>query len=101
MDTSYTPVQYVHKEIIEEAILKQTAGKVFYFLNGNVLESAEGKIIKMEDLPGEGVFVTMVPEAHIRIDRIITLFGKPAAAFDEYDAYANACMDCTGGYDID
>ncbi|WP_240452744.1 hypothetical protein [Sphingobacterium sp. xlx-130] len=34
----------------------------------------------------------------IRIDRIITLFGKIGAAYDEYNQYANSCMDCTGGY---
>lgn len=33
---------------------------------------------------------------HIRIDRIITLFGKPGAAYDEYDAFANACLNCAG-----
>ena len=99
MDTSYTPVAYVHREIIEEEIAKHTRGKIFYFGAGNTLESAEGQIIRFEEEANEGLFITMDPEARIRIDRIITLFGKPAAAFDEYDAYANACMDCTGGVD--
>ena len=101
MDTSYTPVPYVHREIIEEEIAKHTTGKVFYFGSGNSVESAEGKIISFEEEGNQGLFITMDPEAHIRIDRIITLFGKPAAAYDEYDAYANACMDCSGGYDPD
>lgn len=100
MDT-YLPVQYVYREIIEEEIKKATTGKIFYFLDDNSLESAEGRIIKMEEIAGEGVFITLAPHAHIRIDRIITLFGKPAAAYDEYDAYANACLDCRGGYDLD
>lgn len=101
METSYTPVQYVHKEVIEEEITKQTSGKVFFFLKDNLVESAEGRIIKMEEIAGEGVFITMDPEVSIRIDRIITVFGKPAAAYEEYDAYANACLSCTGGYDLD
>lgn len=101
METSYSPVQYVHKEIIEEEIKKQTNGKVFYFDNGNTVESVEGRIIKMEEVTGKGVFIVMDPEAHIRVDRIITVFGKPAAAYDEYDAYANACLDCKGGYELD
>lgn len=100
MDT-YLPVQYVYREIIEEEIEKATTGKVFYFQNDNTLESAEGRILKMEEIAGQGVFITLAPDARIRIDRIITLFGKPAAAFDEYDAYANACLDCRGGYDLD
>lgn len=100
MDTSYTPVQYVFREVIAEEIAKQTQGKVFYFKNDNTLESAEGKIIGLREVDNQGLFITMDPEVHIRIDRIITLFGKPAAAYDEYDAYANACMDCSGGYDL-
>lgn len=101
METSYTPVQYVYKEVIEEEIAKQTNGKVFFFLKDNVVESAEGRIIKIEEITGKGVFITMDPEVSIRIDRIITVFGKPAAAYDEYDAYANVCLSCTGGYDLD
>jgi hypothetical protein len=97
METSYTPVQYVFREVIQEEIEKRTRGKVFHFLNDNTVESSEGKIIRMEEVPGKGIFILMEPEQQIRIDRIITLFGKPGAAFDEYDAYANACMNCTGG----
>lgn len=97
METSYTPVQYVFREVIQEEIEKQTRGKVFHFLRDNTVESSEGQIICMEEIPGKGIFILMDPERQIRIDRIITLFGKPGAAFDEYDAYANACMNCTGG----
>lgn len=99
MDTAYTPVPYACKEMIDEAIQQQTKGKVFYFDAANALEVAEGTVVNMEE-GSEGVFITLKPEAKIRIDRIITLFGKPAAAFDEYDAYANACMNCTGGDDV-
>jgi hypothetical protein len=100
MDTSYTPVAYVHREVIEEEIAKNTRGKIFYFGAGSTVESAEGEIIRFEEA-NDGLFITMDPEARIRIDRIITLFGKPGAAYDEYDAYANACMDCTGGVEPD
>lgn len=101
MGNSYLPVQYVYKEVIQEEIEKQTSGKVFYFSEDEQVDSAEGKVVRMEDVPGEGVFIIMDPETRIRVDRIITLFGKPSAAFDEYDAYANACLDCRGGYDFD
>ncbi len=43
------------------------------------------------------MFITLDSGAQIRIDRIITLFGKPGAAFDEYDAFANQCLSCTAG----
>jgi len=100
METSYMPVQYVYREIIEEEIAKRTSGKIFYFNIEQVVDSIEGRIIKIEEINGEGLFITLDPEAHLRIDRIITLFGKPGAAFDEYDAFANQCLSCTGGYDL-
>jgi hypothetical protein len=100
METSYTPVQYIYREIIEEEISKRTTGKVFYFNSDQIVDSIEGRIIKMDDVNGKGLFITLDPEASLRIDRIITLFGKPGAAYDEYDAYANQCLSCTGGYDL-
>jgi hypothetical protein len=100
METSYTPVQYVYKEIIEEEIVKRTTGKIFYFNSDQVVDSIEGRVIKMEDINGKGLFITLEPEASLRIDRIITLFGKPGPAYDEYDSYANQCLSCTGGYDL-
>ena len=101
MDTSYVPVAYDYREVIEEEINKQTSGKVFFFNADNVVDAVEGRVIKMEEISGKGIFILLDSGATIRIDRIITLFGKPAAAYDEYDAYGNRCLSCTGGYDID
>jgi hypothetical protein len=38
-----------------------------------------------------------LPGEQVRLDRIITINGKPGPAFDEYDNYANACLSCQGG----
>ncbi|MEP6736805.1 MAG: hypothetical protein ABJA70_14880 [Chryseolinea sp.] len=100
MDSSYTPVQYEYREIIEEQIEKATFGKVFYFAEGQTVDSFEGTVIRFEEVEGKGLFITMNPECIIRIDRIITLFGKPGAAYDEYDAFGNVCLSCTGGYPL-
>jgi hypothetical protein len=101
MTTSYSPVQYVFREIIDEQILEQAEGKVFFFDDDNKVDSWEGKLLRMNEIPQQGIFIFMAPEKQIRIDRIITLFGKPGAAFDEYDSYGNQCLSCTGGYDPD
>jgi hypothetical protein len=101
METSYChQSQYVYQGSHRDEIAKRTTGKIFYFNSDQVVDSIEGRIIKMEEINSKGLFITLDPEAHLRIDRIITLFGKPGAAFDEYDAYANQCLSCTGGYDL-
>ena len=100
MMASYTPVQYIFREVIEDEIAKKTDGKIFFFDEKDVFDSAEGRIVSMEEIPHQGIFIFLEPEKRIRIDRIITLFGKPGAAFDEYDAFANQCLSCTGGYEI-
>ena len=101
METSYLPVQWEFREVIEEAIARQASGKIFYFDQDNTVNSVEGRVERMEDIPAKGVFIQLDTNEQVRIDRIITLFGKPGAAYDEYDAYANACMDCMGGYKKD
>ena len=98
---SYSPVQYIYREIIAEQIEKHENGKVFYFDDQDKVESVEGEVTKLEDVDQKGMFITLNTGVQIRIDRIITLFGKPGAAFDEYDSYANQCLSCTGGYDMD
>jgi hypothetical protein len=97
---SYTPVQYIFREVIMEEVEKQSEGKIFFFDDNDIVDSTEGKLLRMEEVEQKGIFLQLEPEKRIRIDRIITLFGKPGAAFDEYDAYANQCLSCTGGYDL-
>jgi len=100
-ESSYLPVAWEYREIIEEQISKKRSGKIFYFGEGNKVEETTGIVIEMMEEKDAGIFIIMDKGLRIRIDRIITLFGKIGAAYDEYDAYANACMDCTGGYTKD
>jgi len=100
METSYSPVQYVYREVIEEQIAAGTKGKVFFFNQDGAVDEIAGSVVKLKEVNGKGLFIIMDPSGEVRIDRIITLFGKPGAAFDEYDAYANACLSCTGGYGL-
>jgi hypothetical protein len=100
MAGTFTPVSYDFRETIEEEIAKGKHGKVFFFNESDQVDSVEGKAMKMEEIPGKGIFITMDTQVLIRIDRIITLFGKPGAAYDEYDAFGNVCLSCTGGYPL-
>lgn len=96
MENSYLPVQWVYREVAAEQIARGASGKIFYFSDGQVCEISD-TVLSLKDEP-EGVFLYLQGGASIRLDRVITLFGKPGAAYDEYDAFANACMDCNGGY---
>lgn len=98
-NTSYTPVRWEFRELIEEEIVKKTEGKIFYFSEKEFMSSASGRILSMEEIPGKGIFIQLGSSDQIRIDKIITLFGKPGPAYDEYDSYGNSCMECHGGYD--
>lgn len=100
MTSSYTPVSYDFRETIEEQITKQKSGKIFFWNDENKVDSIEGRVLELKDIAGEGMFITLDPPARLRIDRIITLFGIPGAAFDEYDSFGNQCLACTGGYDL-
>ncbi|HWK99265.1 MAG TPA: hypothetical protein VNQ55_04940 [Parapedobacter sp.] len=100
-DTSYLPVAWVYREVIEEAIEKKSMGKIFYFCQEEGVCEASDSILQLTEMGKEGLFIVLSKGMKIRVDRIITLFGKPGAAYDEYNAYANACMDCLGGYDPD
>ncbi|MDF3079302.1 MAG: hypothetical protein K0S09_3191 [Sphingobacteriaceae bacterium] len=99
METSYTPVAWEFREVIEEQIEKQAFGKIFFFCSEDGICSEEGRVRALEEIAGEGLFLVLDSHRKIRIDRIITLYGKPGAAYDEYDSYANSCMDCNGGYE--
>jgi hypothetical protein len=100
MSSTYTPVSYDFRETIEEEIEKQRSGKVFFWNEENKVDSVEGRVIELKEIPGQGLFITLDPLSQLRIDRIITLFGRPGAAFDEYDSFGNQCLACTGGYDL-
>ena len=97
MSQSYLPVQWVYREVIEEQMAGQSTGKIFYFDQEEKVAEATGRIQRMEERP-DGVFIMLDTGEELRIDRIITLYGKPGAAYDEYESFANACLDCMGGY---
>ncbi|VTR28602.1 Uncharacterised protein [Sphingobacterium thalpophilum] len=97
-ENAYLPVAWEFCEMIKEQIDKKTTGKIFYFDSPEVIGEAQGIIIHMDEEKGKGVFINMDNGMRIRIDRIITLFGKIGAAYEEYNAFADACMDCNGGY---
>jgi len=101
LDPSYLPVAWEYREVIEEANEKKSTGKIFYFCREEGVCEASGHIVELKEIDRAGLFIVLSNNSKIRVDRIITLFGKPGAAYDEYNAYGNACLDCLGGYEPD
>lgn len=100
MTGSFTPVPYEFREMLQEAIEEKKSGKIFFFNDANALDDAAGRLVEVTDVQGDGMYAVLETTQRIRIDRIITLYGKPGAAYDEYNAYGNVCLDCSGGYPL-
>src|SRR5690606_41117868 len=66
-DTSYLPVAWEYREVIEEAMEQKTAGKVFYFCEEEGICEALGKVARMNEIDREGLFIIM--DNGMKIDR--------------------------------
>lgn len=97
LSPAYTPVEWEYREVILEQINNGVSGKIVYFCTSEGICEAGGTIASLLDKGAEGLFVQLDSEHEIRVDRVITLFGKPGAAYADYEAYGNACLDCNGG----
>jgi hypothetical protein len=93
----YLPVPYDFREVLSEQVSKGTTGKVFFWSASEQVDEQLGTIVAVEEKEGEGIFAAFHDGARVRIDRIITLFGKPGPGFEAYDAFANQCLACTAG----
>lgn len=92
--TSYLPISWDDMEVINEAIQSKKTGKIFFFGSDGQLEEAKGSVVEILEEKNKGVYAIMDSGGHVRVDRIITIFGKVGAAYEEYEAFGNVCMDC-------
>lgn len=93
---SYMPVDPDFYEVTEIFLKKNV--KVFYFGKNDELEEAKGILTGVKKIQF-AEFIDVENNELVRLDKIITINGKPGPAFDKYDAYANACLSCQSGYD--
>src|SRR5690606_40679885 len=68
---------YDYREMISEIISRMDRGKIFYFDDQNVVDSCEGRPVRLEERSAEGLFLVLDSGKAIRADRLITVFGKP------------------------
>lgn len=100
MKLKYMPIDSDYTEMLEMAMAKNNSRVIYFsFSKEPELEESNGKIIKIEDIKGEGSFLIFDNGDKVRLDRIVVINGKPGPAYDEYDAYALAPLTCKAGYD--
>ncbi|MFW5656508.1 MAG: hypothetical protein ACOCXS_02820 [Bacteroidota bacterium] len=96
--TSFTPVDPETYDLIDNLAENNKKFKVFYFDPDSNLEEQKGKYTGIQK-EKDGEYLIMQENKKIRLDRVVTINGKPGPAFEEYDNYSNACLSCQGGYD--
>ncbi len=89
---SYLPVPWDFREVLDEVRAANKDGVIYYFTTVPELEKAEGTIVKVDEEAG-GEFLFTSRGDKVRLDKIVTLYGKPGPSYDTYDSYANACLN--------
>ncbi|NLB26446.1 MAG: hypothetical protein GX820_07110 [Bacteroidales bacterium] len=99
METKYLPVDPYFFDLIESFKSMNKDVVIHYFGLSNELNQVKGLIEKVIKNNSNQEYLVIKSGENVRLDRIITLNGRPGPAFDEYDGYALACLDCMGGMD--
>ena len=94
----YLQVDPDFNQLIESLVQSDETFKVFYFDEQSQVMDARGSSMAVHKHP-DGEFLVIGQNDHVRLDRIITINGKIGPAYEQYDAYANACFSCQAGYD--
>lgn len=91
-DDSYLPVPWEFREMLDDAIAAHKDGVIYYFTVEPELEKAEGTIIRVEEAEG-GEYLFTSKGHKVRLDKVVTLYGRPGPSYHIYDSYANACLN--------
>lgn len=90
---SYQPIDPDFTEMFDEIIKEGLMGKLHFFDAKHEVATLEGVVKGYENHP-KGEYLVL-GDHRIRMDKIITIFGKPGPAYDTYEHYANICFSCT------
>lgn len=94
----YMPIAPEHDDLFLEMAKPNNELKIFFFDPDMELRAFSGRFRELLKT-GEGEFLSLMDNDPVRLDRIITLNGKPGPAYDEYNSFADACLSCQAGYD--
>ena len=88
----YLPVDPDFIDEAEKYCLEKKFGKIHYFSALQTIEDVKGTASDL--LKESGSEYLVINEQKVRLDKIITLFGKPGPSYEAYDRFANACLTC-------
>lgn len=88
---SYLPVPWDFREVLSEVKSAGKDGVIYYFTVEPEMEKAEGYIIELLE-NSDGEFLLTSKGHQVRLDKIVTLYGKPGPSYHIYDGYANVCL---------
>ncbi len=97
MQDDYMPIDPDFYDVIESIRKKTAPIKIHYFGKNNEICDAQGSITGVTINEKHEEYLVLDAGKQVRLDRIITLNGRPGSAYDEYDRYGLACLDCSGG----
>lgn len=89
---SYLPVPWDFREVLDDVMRAGKDGVIYYFTSEPEMEKAEGKIVSLETT-ADGEFLITSHSHMVRLDKIVTLYGKPGPSYHIYDGYANVCLN--------
>jgi hypothetical protein len=93
MKTDFNFVDPVYDEIFAREKEKDIS-RVIYFGKGIELEEVKDKITGTQKNNLNEEYLCFDKGEEVRIDRIISINGIPGPAFDEYNNYGMAGLDC-------
>lgn len=90
---SYLQIDPDFLDVILAVQKSSKSGKVHFFNPQGKVDGATGHVVELLRLD-DGQFIHLSDGGQIRLDKIITLYGRPGPAYENYDSFANACLAC-------
>ena len=93
---TYKPVDHDFYDLLEPHFGKKV--KVYFFNPNMQVEVSIGILFNIIS-QDKAVFLEIQCDKTVRIDRIVTINGKPGPAYDEYDCLAQNSFSLLKGYE--
>ncbi|NBC83349.1 MAG: hypothetical protein GVY19_08190 [Bacteroidetes bacterium] len=94
MNTKYHPVDCEFHDQLEALATQKNTIKINFWVKQGQYAQLNGKIKDVYATEKKEEYILLHTGHTIRLDHIITIDGKPGPGMDEYEDFANACLDC-------